>query len=147
MYEALTVCTKENLDSSSRDLNNRERGFECKQRPLTFRATPDTMPFSLRRSFPAPSMTVFIALQALDVLTTMLGLHMGAKEASVFIARMLQLGPMTGLLISKLFALIFVAAAFRFKRPRIIVFLNFWFTVVVTWNLALIVSVQVFARS
>jgi hypothetical protein len=92
-------------------------------------------------------MTVFFALQALDVLTTVTGLQMGAKEGSVFIARMLEMGPMMALLISKIFALLFVAVAFRFQRPRIIVFLNFWFAAVVTWNLAMIVSVQILARS
>jgi hypothetical protein len=38
-----------------------------------------------------------------------------------------------------------VAVAFRFKRPRIIVFLNFRFAAVVTWNPAMIVSVQALA--
>jgi hypothetical protein len=101
---------------------------------------------SIRRSFPAPSLTIFFALQALDVLTTLIGLRMGAKEGSVFIARLLNLGPMTGLLISKTFALIFLAAAFRFKRPRVIVFLNYWFAALVTWNLAMILSAQALAR-
>jgi hypothetical protein len=104
------------------------------------------MPFSFRRAFPEPSVGVFLALQALDVLTTLIGLRIGAKEASLFVARMLELGPVTGLLISKVLALILVAAAFRFKRPRVIVFLNFWFAAVVTWNLAMILSAQVLAQ-
>jgi hypothetical protein len=110
-------------------------------------AISDAMPFSIHRGFPAPSMTVFFALQALDVLTTLIGLQIGAKEGTVFIARMLELGPLTGLLISKALALTLVAVAFRFKRPRVVVFLNFWFAAVVTWNLMMIVSVQVLARS
>jgi hypothetical protein len=104
------------------------------------------MLFSFQKSFPAPSVTTFFALQALDALTTLIGLRMGGKEASVFIARMLELGPVTGLLISKVFALIFVAAAFRFKRPRIIVFLNYWFAALVTWNLATILSTRLLAK-
>jgi hypothetical protein len=104
------------------------------------------MLLSLRRSFPEPSLTTFFALQALDALTTLIGLRMGAKEASVFIARVLEFGPVTGLAISKVFALVLVAAAFRFKRPRIIVFLNFWFSAVVTWNLAMILVTELSAR-
>src|ERR1035441_3965306 len=105
------------------------------------------MSFSSRRIFPAASMPVFFALQVLDALTTMIGLRIGAKEASVFIARMLEFGPVTGLLISKVFALILVAFAFRFKRPRVIVFVNFWFAATVTWNLAMIVSAAALARN
>ena len=97
------------------------------------------------RNFPAPSMTVFFTLQVLDVLTTQIGLHTGAKESSVFIARIMELGPMTGLLVSKILALILVAVAFRFKRPRIIVFVNFWFAALVTWNLAVVLA-QALAR-
>ncbi len=91
-----------------------------------------------RKSFPVPSLTVFVALQVLDILTTLIGVHLGAEEASVFIGRLMQVGPLPGLLISKLFAAFLVAAALRFQRPRVVVFLNFWFAVVVTWNLAII---------
>ena len=80
-------------------------------------------------------MAVFFALQALDVLTTLIGLHMGAKEASVFVGRMLALGPVSGLLISKCFAVILAAAALGFNRPRVVVFLNYWFSALIAWNL------------
>ena len=83
-------------------------------------------------------MTVFFSLQALDVLTTLIGLRLGAREASVFVGRMLQFGPVAGLLISKCFAIILVSAAIGFQRPRLIVFLNLMFAVVVTWNLGMI---------
>ena len=78
-------------------------------------------------------------MQVLDVLTTLIGLSMGAQEASVFVGRLLQLSPIVGLIIPKLFALFLVIAAIRFKRSRLIVFLNYWFAAVVTWNLAMIV--------
>src|SRR5664279_2974058 len=93
------------------------------------------IPFQIRREFPVPSMSVFFALQALDVLTTLIGLQMGAREASVFVGRMLALGPLAGLLVSKCFAIILAAAALAFKRPRVVVFLNYWFAVLIAWNL------------
>jgi hypothetical protein len=95
--------------------------------------------FGIRRDFPAPSMTVFFTLQALDVLTTLIGLRMGEKEASMFVGRLLVLGPVAGLLVSKCFAVILASAALAFHRPRVIVFLNLMFAAVVTWNLATIV--------
>jgi hypothetical protein len=47
--------------------------------------------------------------------------------------------------ISKIFAVILAAAALAFQRPRLIVFLNYWFTVLVSWNL-LMVLVTVWPR-
>jgi hypothetical protein len=83
-------------------------------------------------------MAVFFSLQALDVLTTLIGLRLGAGEGSFFVARLIHLGPLTGLLLAKCFALILLAAAIGFKRPRVIVFLNYWFTAIITWNLVTI---------
>jgi hypothetical protein len=95
---------------------------------------------NLRRDFPVPSMATFFSLQALDVLTTLIGLRLGASEASVFVGRVMQLGPVSGLLISKIFAVILAGAALGFHRPRVIVFLNYWFAVLITWNLIMIVA-------
>lgn len=95
----------------------------------------------IRREFPAPSMAVFFSLQALDVLTTLIGLRLGAGEASFFVGRLMRLGPFEALLISKTFAVLLAMAALRFKRPRVIVFLNYWFAALITWNLATIIFV------
>ena len=84
-------------------------------------------------------MTVFFSLQVLDVLTTLIGLRLGASEASFFVGRLMKLGPLEALLISKTFAIILVAAALGFKRPRVVVFLNYWFAALITWNLATII--------
>jgi hypothetical protein len=51
----------------------------------------------------------------------------------------MRVGPLAALLISKILAVFLVAVAMRFKRPRVVVILNFWFAVLVTWNLAMIV--------
>ena len=48
--------------------------------------------------------------------------------------------PIEGLLISKIFAAFLAAAALRMKRPRLVVFLNYWFLIVVAWNLYTIIS-------
>lgn len=100
------------------------------------------IPLSLRRPWPAPSLTVFVVLQVLDILTTLLGLQLGAQEGSMFLGRLMRAGPVAALLIAKITAVLLVAVAMRFKRPRIVVFLNYWFAGVVTWNLAIILLTQ-----
>jgi hypothetical protein len=91
------------------------------------------------KPFPRPSLTVFVALQVLDILTTLIGLDMGASEGSVFIGRLIQAGPVGGLLVSKIMAVFLVTLALKFKRPRLVVIINFWSALVVTWNLVMIV--------
>jgi hypothetical protein len=80
----------------------------------------------------------FLALQALDVITTMIGLNLGAGEGSTFVNRMLEYGPLTGLLISKALSIVLVAAVVAFGRGRLMRVLNPWYAAVVTWNLAVI---------
>src|SRR3954471_18967576 len=82
--------------------------------------------------------TVFLCLQVLDVLTTLLGLRLGAGESSIFIARLLSFGPVAGLLASKVLAIGLAGAALLSHRERLVRFVNFWFVVVVGWNLVVI---------
>src|SRR3954447_1053824 len=96
------------------------------------------VPFRIQREFPAPSLTVFVALQVLDIFTTIVGLQMGAGESSAFIGRLMHAGPVAALLISKLFAANLVAIALKMRRPRLVVVLIFWFVAMVSWNLAMI---------
>ena len=95
-----------------------------------------------KKGFPVPSLTVFLTLQVLDILTTLLGLQLGAREASIFLGRLMNAGPVAALLIAKIFAVLLVATALRFKRPRVVVFLNYWFAAIVTWNLGTIMITQ-----
>jgi len=87
-----------------------------------------------------PSLSVFVFLQTLDILTTLIGIRLGAGEASAFIGHLMHLGVVPALMISKIIAVILVLMALRRGRPRIVVVANFWFAAVVTWNLALIFS-------
>jgi hypothetical protein len=100
------------------------------------------IPQRFRREFPAPSLGIFVALQVLDVLTTLLGLQLGAEESSIFLERLMHLGPVAALLLAKIFAVALVAMALRMKRPRMVVFLNYWFALVVSWNLGTILITQ-----
>jgi hypothetical protein len=94
---------------------------------------------AIGKPFPRPSLIVFVALQSLDVLTTLIGLRIGASEGSMFIGHLMSVGPVAGLLISKIFAVVLVTVALKFHRPRVVVFLNYWSAAVVSWNLVMIV--------
>jgi hypothetical protein len=87
-----------------------------------------------------PSISVFIFLQILDVLTTLIGLRLGAGEASAFVGSLMHLGLVPGLMISKILAVLLVLIALRRKKPQIVVMANLWFAGLVTWNLVLIFS-------
>jgi hypothetical protein len=87
-----------------------------------------------------PSLSIFVFLQVLDVLTTLIGLRLGAGEASVFVGRLMHLGLIPGLMISKILAVLLVLIALRRKKPQIVVMANIWFAGLVTWNLLLIFS-------
>jgi hypothetical protein len=87
-------------------------------------------------------LTVFIFLQLLDILTTLLGLQLGAQESSMFLGRLMRAGPVAALLIAKIIAVLLVAVAMKFRRPRVVVFLNYWFAVVVSWNLGVLLLSQ-----
>ena len=99
----------------------------------------------LRRHFPTPSLTVFVVLQVLDILTTLLGLQLGAREGSMFLSRLMHAGPVAALMIAKIIAVLLVAMAMKFKRPRVVVFLNYWFAAVVSWNLMILLVTQLSA--
>jgi hypothetical protein len=104
------------------------------------------LPARFRKEFPAPSLSAFVALQVLDVLTTLIGINIGAQEASIFVGRLMNVGPIAGLLLSKILGVALVATALKFRRTRVIVFLNYWFAAVVSWNLILILRIQLHSR-
>ena len=83
---------------------------------------------------------LFLGLQVLDVLTTWLGLRLGLHEASPFIQVLMRLGPMVGLLASKAAALSLVGYCIWSERLRVILWINYWYAALVTWNLVLIAS-------
>ena len=85
------------------------------------------------------TMQIFLYLQLLDFLTTMLGLRLGLGEASPFIRMLTRMGPAFGVAFSKLVAVGLAAAAIWLNRPRVILFINYWFAALVAWNLLLMV--------
>ena len=86
------------------------------------------------------SLQTFLYLQVLDVLTTFLGFRMGLSEASPFIRALMGMGPMAGVLLSKVVALLLGATCVRSGRYHVIRLINYWYAALVVWNLTLILS-------
>jgi hypothetical protein len=86
------------------------------------------------------SLQVFLYLQLLDVLTTWIGFRIGLAEASPFVRLLMGLGPMAGLLVSKVAALLLGGFCVWSGRRHLIHLINDWYAALVIWNLALTLS-------
>jgi hypothetical protein len=95
-------------------------------------ATP-RIPSAVKHAIP-----VFVALQALDIITTMLGIRLGASEGSAFVARLMSAGVLPGLLLTKLFAVVLICSALAVECPRVLSRANVWFAALITWNFVVI---------
>jgi hypothetical protein len=78
---------------------------------------------------------VFAFTQALDFLTTLIGLRLGAHEVNAFIRLLMELGPVTGLAICKALAFGMAGLFLYLNRLRLIVKINYIFAFIVLWNL------------
>ena len=83
-------------------------------------------------------LTIFICLQLLDVMTTIVGLRLGAVEGSPFVAQLLRCGTLSGLIFAKVIACVLAASALLRNRERLLRIVNFWFIAIVGWNLVVI---------
>jgi hypothetical protein len=81
---------------------------------------------------------IFIYLQLLDLLTTLVGFKFGASEASPFIRVLMHWGPAVGVTISKLVALSLGAVCVYQKKERLIRWASYWYGGLVVWNLMII---------
>jgi hypothetical protein len=84
---------------------------------------------------------VFFYLQALDFLTTLIGLKLGISEASPFIRSLLHYGPSVAVAASKIAALLLAAACIKLNRSHLLRYINYWFAAIVVWNLVNILIV------
>jgi len=95
-------------------------------------------PASPRLATWSPSLQVFLYLQLLDVLTTLLGFRAGLMEASPFVRVLVHFGPLAGLLADKVFAVFLAVLCVWSGRSRMIRWVNYWYAALVTWNIILI---------
>ena len=85
---------------------------------------------------------VFIYLQLLDFLTTLIGFKLGASEASPFIAKLIHASsPAIGVGASKLVGVGIGALCVVLNRSRLVGWINYWYAGLIVWNLSIILAV------
>ncbi|HEY1337656.1 MAG TPA: DUF5658 family protein [Bryobacteraceae bacterium] len=83
---------------------------------------------------------IFIYLQLLDLLTTLVGFKLGAAEASPFIRALMHAGPVFGVAASKVVALGLGAACIYSKKLHVLRWITYWYGGLVVWNLMVMLS-------
>ena len=84
---------------------------------------------------------VFVYLQVLDYLTTMVGFKIGAHEASPFVAKLIHTtSPALGVAASKVVGLAIGGLCVATNRAKLLSFANYWYAALVVWNLSMILA-------
>jgi len=83
---------------------------------------------------------IFVYLQLLDLLTTLVGFRVGAAEASPFIRAMMHAGPVAGVVASKLLALGIGALCVYLDKAHVIRWISYWYGGLVVWNLMVMLT-------
>ena len=87
---------------------------------------------------------VFIYLQVLDFLTTLVGFKLGASEASPFIANLIHVSsPALGVAASKLVGLAIGGVCVATNRVKMLTWANYWYAALIVWNLSKLLSNRV----
>jgi hypothetical protein len=89
---------------------------------------------------------LFVYLQLLDLLTTLVGFRVGAAEASPFVRVMMHAGPVAGVIVSKLLALGIGALCIHLNKAHVIRWISYWYCALVVWNLMVMLAAPVPAK-
>jgi hypothetical protein len=84
---------------------------------------------------------VFLYLQLLDLLTTLVGFKLGAREASPFIRLLMHAGPAAGVTVSKVLSLALGAFCVYSRKMHLIRWASYWYGGLVVWNLVVMLAV------
>ncbi len=82
-----------------------------------------------------PYLQAFVYLQLLDLMTTLVGFRLGGVEVSPFANLLTGLGPITGIVLVKALGFPLVGICLRYHKERVIQRANYFFAVLVVWNL------------
>ena len=88
-------------------------------------------------------LVIFLYLQLLDFLTTMVGIRLGLSESSPFIRLMMNASPAVGLAASKIVAIMIAGICIKINRPNLVKWVNYWYAALAVWNLCLILSIHI----
>ena len=84
---------------------------------------------------------VFLYLQVLDFLTTLVGFKLGAAEMSPFIRVLIHFGPVAGVAASKVVAVLVAGVCVWLEKPRLMRWVCYWYAALVVWNISVILAV------
>lgn len=85
---------------------------------------------------------IFLFLQVLDLLTTLVGFKYGAGEASPFVRWLMQHGAVAGLAACKLLALALAGLCVWMKKLYLIRWISYWYAGLIVWNLSVILCAR-----
>ena len=84
---------------------------------------------------------IFVYLQLLDFLTTMVGFKLGAHEVSPFIVKLIHTtSPAVGVGLSKVVGLALGGLCAATGRVKLVALANYWYAGLVVWNLAMLLT-------
>jgi Domain of unknown function (DUF5658) len=83
---------------------------------------------------------IFLYLQILDFLTTLVGFKMGAVESSPFVRALIHFGPVAGVAVSKVLALLLAGLCVWLNKARLIRWVIYWYAALVIWNICVILA-------
>ncbi|HMC57600.1 MAG TPA: DUF5658 family protein [Candidatus Solibacter sp.] len=83
---------------------------------------------------------IFIYLQLLDLLTTLIGFRLGGAEASPFIQLLMHAGPAAGVIASKVLALGIGGLCVYANKSHLIRWISYWYGGLVVWNLMVMLT-------
>ena len=88
-----------------------------------------------------PVIHIFVYLQLLDLLTTLVGFKLGASEVSPFIVKLIHAtSPAMGVAASKVVGLGIGGLCIAMNRARLVGWINYWYAGLVVWNLCMILT-------
>jgi len=88
-----------------------------------------------------PTIHIFVYLQLLDFLTTLVGFRFGASEVSPFIAKLIHAtSPAVGVAASKVVGLGIGGLCVAMNRARLVGWINYWYAALIVWNLSVILT-------
>ena len=81
---------------------------------------------------------IFLYLQVLDFLTTMVGFKLGVAEISPFVRYLIHFGPIAGVAASKVIAILVAGICIRLDKPHLVRWISYWYAGLVVWNICMI---------
>jgi len=84
-------------------------------------------------------LSIFVYLQVLDFLTTILFLKLGLPEGNWLVAHLVHWSPLLGVLVAKLATIIVALIAMHYHKIRVMRLANFGYGGVVVWNLVIMI--------